>query len=70
MSVHTPVSRDNDTDDQPYRAEVLIQGEWCCAAVRFATSSEALEHARDKFCAWTVPEEYRVVDSRSLAVLA
>ena len=69
MTIYAPVSRATDTDDRPYRAEFLIKGEWYCAAIRFAMASDAIDHARGTFCDWTTPDEYRVVDTRSLTVV-
>ena len=46
-----------------YKPEFQIQGKWYGNAVRFPTYEEALENARDKFQHWTMPTDYRAVES-------
>ena len=46
-----------------YKPEFQIQGKWYDNAVRFTTYEEALDNARDKFQHWTMPTDYRAVES-------
>lgn len=46
-----------------FKPEFLINGIWYDNAVRFATYEEALDNARAKFAVWTMPTDYRAVES-------
>jgi hypothetical protein len=38
------------------------EGKWYQNSVTFATQEEAHQNAYDKFCAWTMPDDYRAVE--------
>lgn len=42
---------------------VLVHGEWCGNALRFATCDEAESNARDLFSRWLLTEDCRVDES-------
>jgi len=42
---------------------VLVNGQWCGNALRFATYQEAYENAVDLFSRWIVPSDHRVDES-------
>lgn len=46
-----------------WKPEFFVDGGWYGNAVRFETEAEALANARDKFSRWTVPTDYRAVES-------
>jgi hypothetical protein len=46
-----------------WKPEFLIDGVWYDNAVRFATEAEAIANAKDKFSKWTMPTDYRSVES-------
>lgn len=46
-----------------WKPEFQIGDQWCGNAVRFATKDEAECNARAKFMVWTMPKDYRVVES-------
>ena len=46
-----------------WKPEFCIDGKWYDNAVRFATEQEAKDNARDKFMVWTMPTDWRAVES-------
>jgi hypothetical protein len=46
-----------------WKAEFKVGGEWCPNAVAFATRAESDAYGANKFMVWTVPSEWRSVES-------
>lgn len=46
-----------------FKPEFLCSGEWCGNGEAYATREEAEVSARSRFMAWTVPSDWRVVES-------
>lgn len=46
-----------------WKPEFLVDGKWYPNAVAFATEQEAKDNARDKFMVWTMPTDWRAVES-------
>jgi hypothetical protein len=46
-----------------WKPEFLCQGSWCANGQAFATEAEAKSSAASRFQRWTVPTDYRAVES-------
>jgi len=46
-----------------WKPEFLVQGAWCGNAQAFETEKEAKSSAYARFMVWTMPEDYRAVES-------
>lgn len=46
-----------------WKPEFFVDGKWCDNALRFATEQEAKDNAYALFLRWTVPADYRAVES-------
>ena len=46
-----------------WKPEMKVNGAWSGNALRFATREEAEKSARDLFARWTLPEDWRAVES-------
>lgn len=45
-----------------WKAEMLVDGEWCANALRFETEDACTLYARDLWTRWTQPTDYRAVE--------
>lgn len=46
-----------------FKPEFKVGSEWCANGVAFATKEESDANALDKFMVWTMPSDWRSVES-------
>lgn len=45
----------------PFRAEMMLEGKWANASIRFPSAKAAWDHGDHKMMAWWVPTDMRVM---------